>query len=120
MVLITVPNHGVDGKVGDYCSVIGPEASCRDLSKDSILMNKLNTGPISTVPTYNIIGTGCDMGGETGDGIIKNSSQYLAYANNYYINGVCNDLNFDFFHESIISPDKYPRVYDIIKGIIKA
>lgn len=119
LILITVPNHGVDDKVRDYCAVIGPEASCNDLSEDSILMNKLNNAPTDIVPTYNIVGIGCDMGDDTGDGIIKNSSQYLDYATNYYFNGTCNELSFGYFHEFIIDSDKYPEVYTMIRELLK-
>jgi hypothetical protein len=59
------------------------------------------------------------MGTETGEGVVKNSSQYLDYATNYYVKGTCNELNFDFFHESIIIPDKYPEAYNLIKDILK-
>lgn len=120
IILITVPNHGIDDKIRDYCALIGPEASCRDLDKDSILINKINNAPTDIVPTHNIIGIGCNMGTETGEGIVKNSSQYLDYATNYYIKGVCNELNFEFFHETILYPDRYPEVYNIISKIIKA
>jgi hypothetical protein len=82
-------------------------------------MNELNNGPTDIVPTYNIIGIGCDMGTETGEGVLKNSSQYLDYATNYYVKGTCNELNFDFFHESIILPDRYPETYNLIKDILK-
>jgi len=118
-ILITVPNHGTSDKVAEYCGVIGPEASCNDLNKDSIFMNELNNAPTDTVPTYNLIGIGCDMGDETGEGIVKNSSQYLDYATNYYIKGTCNELNFDFFHESIVFPDRYPEAYNLIKELLK-
>ncbi len=119
MILITVPNHGVDDMIRDYCAVIGPEASCNDLDEDSILMNKLNNAPIDIVPTYNLIGFGCNMGDDTGDGIIKNSSQYLDYATNYYFKGACNELSFEYFHEFIIDSDKYPKVYATIRELLK-
>lgn len=118
-IFITVPNHGVEGKVRDYCSVIGPAASCNDLSKDSIFMNELNNKPTDTIPIYNIVGIGCQMGDETGDGIIKNSSQYLPSATNYYLKGTCNELAFVYFHEEIVYPEKYPEAYNLIVDILK-
>jgi len=118
VILITVPNHGVDDKVRDYCALFGPEAACNDMNKDSIFINKLNNAPTDIVPTYNFVGIGCNMGDETGDGIIKNSSQYLDYATNYYIKGKCDELNFDFLHEKIIYPDQYPELYNTLKAII--
>lgn len=119
IILITVPNHGIEDKVKNYCVMLGPEVACNEMDKNSILINKLNNAPTEKVPTYNIIGIGCDMGDETGDGIVKNSSQYLDYATNFYLRGKCNELNFEFFHETILYPEKYPEVYDIISQIIK-
>ena len=118
-ILVTVPNHGIDDKIGDYCGIIGPKESCNDLDKNSILMNRLNNDATESVPIYNLIGTGCDMGTETGDGIVKNSSQYLETATNYYFNGKCNELSFDYLHESIILPDEHPEVYEKIKEILR-
>ena len=117
-VLVTSPNHGVDDKVRDYCAVIGPEASCNDLNGDGIFMKDLNNNPSEEVPIYNIIGIGCNMGDESGDGVIKNSSQYLESANNYYFRGSCDEVNFRFFHEYILFPEVYPRVYEKIYDII--
>ncbi len=119
IILISVPNHGIEDKVRSYCAVLGQEVACNEMSKDSILINKLNNAPSDKVSAYNIIGTGCDMGTETGDGIVKNSSQYLDYANNYYINGACNELTFEFFHETILYPDRYPETYSIINQILR-
>ncbi|MCK9595890.1 hypothetical protein M0R19_01760 [Candidatus Pacearchaeota archaeon] len=118
LILLTVPNFGVDDKIRAYCALIGPEASCNDLDKDSILMNRLNNAPTEIVPTYNIIGIGCNMGSETGDGIVKNSSQYLSYATNYYIKGSCNELGFNFLHQNILNPNAYPESYNTIKEIL--
>jgi len=118
-ILITVPNHGIEDKVRDYCAIFGPEVVCGEMNKDSVFINKLNNAQTEIPRAYNIIGIGCNMGKETGDGIVKNSSQYLDYATNYYLEGICNELNFDFFHEDVLYPDKYPEIYDTIKQIIK-
>lgn len=114
VIFIDVPNHGIDGKVKDYCSLLGPKTSCSDMDKNSILINKLNEINNSRISLYNIIGIGCNMGDETGDGIVKNSSQYLSYATNYYVSGFCDELNFNFLHSGILDPDKYLEAYDIL------
>lgn len=119
IILTNTPNHGIDDNVRRYCSVIGPKAACSDMDKDSIFINKLNSAPIRNFPIYNIIGVGCSMGTETGDGIVKNSSQYLDYATNYYITGTCDESNLEFFHETMINPNKYPETYEIISRILK-
>jgi len=119
IILTNTPNHGIDDNVRRYCAVIGPGAACSDMDKDSIFINKLNNAPIRDFPIYNLIGIGCSMGAETGDGIVKNSSQYLDYATNYYVMGSCDESNLEFFHETMINPNKYPETYEIISSILK-
>lgn len=118
VILMTVPNHGVDEKTKGYCVLFGPEAACNDMDEKGIFINKLNSEATDDVSTYNIIGIGCDMGDETGDGIIKNSSQYLDYATNFYVEGVCNEPAFEFFHEYIVYPSQYVKAYEILKQIL--
>ncbi len=119
IILVTVPNHGIDGKTRDYCALLGAEVACREMDKDSAFMKDLNSQNSEVVQTYNIVGVGCNMGDETGDGIIKNSSQYLSYATNYQISGICDQLSFKYLHEYIVYPDKYPETYVIIRDILR-
>ncbi|MBI2045614.1 alpha/beta fold hydrolase [Candidatus Pacearchaeota archaeon] len=119
-IFITIPNHGIDGKVRDYCAVFGEKSTCEDMDKNSIFINKLDNSPQPTFPIENIIGIGCNMSSETGDGIVKNSSQFLDFAKNYYVNGACNELGLEFFHEEITDIDKYPKVYEIINKTIRS
>lgn len=114
IIFVDVPNHGIDNKIEGYCSLLGPKASCSDMAQNSFLINKLNEVSSSRIPIYNIIGVGCNMGDETGDGIVKNSSQYLSYATNYYVSGSCDELNFNFLHSEILDSDKYPEAYNIL------
>jgi hypothetical protein len=118
IILVDVPNHGISDKVKDYCAVIGSETACNDMKSDSILINQVNNDETDFVPAYNIVGIGCNMGDETGDGIVKNSSQYLNYATNYYVNGTCNELSFEYLHNDILLPKLYPEIYEIIKKIL--
>lgn len=117
IILVSVPNHGITDKIKDYCAVFGSETACNDMKEESILVNQVNNAK-SFNDTYNIIGIGCDMGDGTGDGIVKNSSQYLNYAKNYYVDGTCNELNFNFLHETILYPDLHQETYEIIKKIL--
>jgi len=119
IILIGTPNHGIDEKVESYCSLFGPKTACHDMGQTSILINALNNEPSEKTEIHNIIGIGCDMGTETGDGIVKNSSQWLEKATNYYVNGSCNELKFYFLHEAITDPGKYPEVFEIVKSILK-
>jgi uncharacterized alpha/beta hydrolase family protein len=118
IILITVPNHGIQDRIKDYCGVLGSEIACKEMDKDSTFINQLNSAPSENVTTYNIIGVGCNMGNETGDGVLKESSQYLESATNYYVNGTCNELSFDFFHETVMFPDKSPETYTILQKIL--
>jgi len=119
IILVTVPNHGIDGKTRDYCALLGAEVACKEMDKDSAFMKDLNSQSSAIVPAYNIVGVGCNMGDETGDGIIKNSSQYLSYAVNYQIRGTCNELGFQYLHEYVVYPEKYPETYVIIRDILR-
>lgn len=118
-ILIDTPNHGTDDKIRDYCSLLGPEVVCSEMNKNSIFINRLNNAPSEIIPIYNIIGIGCSMGDETGDGIVKNSSQYLSYATNYYLKGTCDELSFIFLHEQVVYTDKYPELFNIINRTIR-
>ncbi len=120
LILITTPNNGIEGKVESYCGIFGPAVPCSEMDQGSLFLNQLNMAQTNTVPTYNIIGIGCNMGNETGDGILTNSTQYLDYATNFYVQGTCDELNFNYLHENIIYPDQYPEVYSIIKNIIQS
>ena len=89
------------------------------MSKDSLFINKLSYAEALSIPVYNIIGTGCSMGDETGDGIVTRSGAYLEGAENYEVKGTCEDLKFDFLHTNLINPEKYPDVLDIILKSLK-
>ncbi|MFA5019760.1 MAG: alpha/beta fold hydrolase [Candidatus Pacearchaeota archaeon] len=118
IILITAPNHGIDNKVREYCGIIGSSVACSNMDEDSLFINKLNYAPTEKPEIHNIIGIGCNIEDETGDGIVKNSSQYLDYAHNYYVAGSCDELNFKYLHEEIVNPVMYPEVYEIIKRIL--
>lgn len=115
LIMVGTPNHGIDGTTLNYCSLFGASAECGDMSKDSLFINKLENSGSPGIPVYNIIGIGCDTAGETGDGIVKSSSAYLNFATNYYINGTCKEIEFDFLHTNFLNTDKYPEVYTLIK-----
>jgi len=117
LIMIGTPNAGIGGNILSYCSLFGGEMECRDMGENSLFINKLNTEEMPTVPIYNIVGIGCKMGNETGDGIVKMKSTYVESAKNYFINGTCSGFN--YLHEEMLDIDKYPIVYDIIKGAIK-
>lgn len=118
-ILIASPNKGIDKDILKYCLIFGSQLECNDMDKDSLFMNKLNNQDNPKIPIDNIIGIGCKTNNETGDGIVKNSSAYLEFANNYYVNGTCDELKFDYLHSSLLNPDKYPKVLAIINQSLR-
>ena len=115
--MIAAPNKGIDESILDYCYVLGSKLECRDMDENSLFINKLNYDAFPTVKTYNIIGQGCAMDGETGDGIVRISSAKLDNAENYYVNGSCSGIS--FLHENILNPENYPEAYRIISESLK-
>jgi len=116
-IMLGTPNHGISKKIYDYCKLFGSNRECEDMNSDSLLINKLNQDVLE-IPVYNIIGLGCDMNGEDGDGIVENKTAYLNFAENYYISGICPGT-FDFLHLRMVEPEQYPEVYEIIKSALK-
>jgi hypothetical protein len=114
IVLIGTPNKGVVGDVADYCSVIGGELECRDLNANSLFINKLNQGKLSTIPVHNIVGTGCVMDDGLGDGTVAEERGRLEGAQNYVIEGTCASSVYPL-HLAILDIDAYPKVYEIVK-----
>jgi hypothetical protein len=112
LILVTAPNHGVDGFVINYCTLFGTEDECEDMNKNSLFLNKLNRQTSLNIPVYNLVGEGCFWENSNGDGIVKNDSAYLSFAKNYYVNGTCSGLT--YFHSEVLKLEQYPEVYRII------
>ena len=117
IILVTVPNHGIDGFVVSYCSLFGTPLECSDMNSNSLFLNKLNRDDKINIPVYNIIGVGCSWENSIGDGIVKNNSAYLDFAKNYYVNGTCDGFN--YFHSNVLDIEKYPEVYKIINQSLR-
>jgi hypothetical protein len=116
-VLIAPPNKGIVGKAKEICPLFGERRECDDMDASSVFMSKLNYGEKPKIPIYNIIGTGCPMDKSIGDKVVLEENAKLDYAENFIINGTCN--NGAILHVDLIDIDKYPKVYEIIKGILK-
>jgi len=117
IVLIGIPNHGVDGFVLNYCAVFGADLECSEMNKSSEFILNLNSVPLPDIPIYNLVGVGCFWEGSDGDGIVKSSSAYLDGAENIYVNGTCNLV--DFFHVRMVHPSLHPEIYNIVKEKIE-
>lgn len=118
IILIGTPNKGIVGKIADYCPITGEKLECRDMNADSLFINKLNSGPNPNIPMYNILGTGCVMKDNIGDGVVLKEKAWLDGAHNYVINGTCLSPT-EPLHLMLRDIDVYPEVYSIIIGALK-
>jgi len=114
LIMIGTPNHGIKGGIADYCPLIGESLECRDMDSNSLFINKLNRGKLPDILIYNIVGTGCDMEGQQGDGAVTEESARLDGAKNFVINGTCRSKLMPL-HLDLRNIDLYPEVYTIIK-----
>lgn len=117
--LIAAPNHGLDGKILTLCKIFGEQKECEDMDENSLLIKKLTKQTKPNVEVNNIIGVGCDTNGVSGDGIVAESSAYLSWANNLYVNGTCSLNEVSYLHTNIISPKAHPEVYQMLIKILK-
>ncbi len=118
LILIGTPNKGIVGDVAEYCPLVGEQRECRDMQFESIFMKKLNSGKLPYVPIHNMVGTGCDMNGEQGDGAVLERNAYLEGAQNYIINGTCEGVAAPL-HLTLRDIEKYPDVYEIIREALQ-
>jgi pimeloyl-ACP methyl ester carboxylesterase len=116
IVFIAAPHHGVSDSVAKFCDFFGSDAECNDLVQGSLLLNKLENYGALGIESHNIIGVGCEMNGETGDGVVKNSSAYLDWSKNYYFNGTCGAI--ETLHNDMMVEKKYGEVFEILKEIM--
>jgi hypothetical protein len=119
IILIGVPNKGISGSIKEYCSILGSSSECDDMDSKSAFINKLNSQPSEKVLTYNIIGSGCEMSGGDGDGIVLADSSYLETADkNFFIEGECS--GFTLLHATILNTEVHPEVLRIIEGSLES
>lgn len=117
LIMIAPPNGGISGRILDYCKILGAKKECSDMDSQSLLISKLR-GSNPGIPAYILIGIGCDMNGENGDGIVTNKSAYLDFAENYYFEGVCPGAT-ETLHEHLLFYEEHPEVYDKVLEILK-
>ncbi|MFT4304012.1 MAG: esterase/lipase family protein [Candidatus Woesearchaeota archaeon] len=111
VVFIAVPNRGVKGTIATLCRFKGSNKECNDMQSNSVFINKIERYN-HKVTIHNIIATGCVMEERIGDGIVFRENQYLENANNIYISGNCDGIN--FLHNRILDVRRYPEVLNII------
>ena len=113
LITIGTPHQGIQGSVAGYCDIIGEQRECNDMNADSVFMNKLTNGELPSTPIVTIIGMGCEMDNEQGDGIVTESRAQLAGATKYLITGTC--TTFTPLHTEMLDINSFPEVYSAIK-----
>ena len=116
LILITVPNSGIEGSISISCPIFGAKQECNDMTKGSLFLNNLNYDFSPYVKTYNVIGTGCFSDKKKSDGVVLEKNAYLENANNYYLEGNCSGV--EFFHNRILRTNEYPELADLLLEII--
>ncbi len=117
LITIGTPHQGLQGSVTSYCNLVGEQRECNDLNSDSVFMNKLTHGGLPSIPVTTIIGIGCEMEGEQGDGVVTESAGQLIGAKKIVVNGTC--TTFAPLHTEMLDVNAYPEVYEDIKKEIK-
>ncbi len=121
LIMIATPNKGIRGSVANYCGFIGENRECQDMLEGSLFLNKLND-PLtqqSIAKIYEIIGQGCVMDSNDGDGIVLSENAKTEYAQLQYVNGSCGRLFGKSLHTELLNIDAYPEVYNIVKEILR-
>jgi uncharacterized alpha/beta hydrolase family protein len=108
LVMIGTPNHGINGTVGRLCAVTGSELECRDMQSTSLFINKLNREKLPKMDILNIVGTGCQMDGSKGDGIVLESSALLGKGDSVLV-GTCEG---EMLHSKLLED---ARVYELLR-----
>jgi hypothetical protein len=116
LILLAVPNNGIQGSTSDFCGVFGSENECADMKAGSLLVNKLKLWK-PTANVTNIVGTGCTTNGLNGDGVLSYNDSFLPGANNIVVNGTCRQL--ELLHGQILDINLHPEVYKTILEALK-
>ena len=119
LIMISAPNNGISGAIGDYCGFVGENRECVDMQENSLFINKLNDNSKQPKKTrlYSVIGRGCSMKLGDGDGIVLSENAKLENAELHFVNGTC-PLFGSTLHTEILDTEKYPETYRIITDIL--
>jgi len=117
LIMFGTPNNGTVGQTEKLCPIIGEKIECEEMNSGSDFLKKLNSYVPKKTKIFTIIGTGCNVSGFDGDGIVTKDSVYLDYAENFFLEGSCPSY-FDLLHNSMLDISKYPKSMEIIKEIL--
>ena len=117
VIMIGTPNAGISDQTAEYCTFLGEDLECRDMKEGSLFLNKLERSPVPGIPVSVIVGSGCDMRGEDGDGVVTARSATLPWARNLALNGTCSGIG--TLHTTMLDVDAYPAIYDLLLGELR-
>ena len=120
VILIGTPNHGISERVYNLCTIFGSNRECEDMRGNSLFMSNINDprNAISDYRMHVIRAKGCDMPEGAGDGVILSESVYLENQFNYLVTGECEGTI--TLHSRILSPNRFPEVYEIISSVLNS
>jgi len=118
LIMFGTPNNGTFGQTEKLCPITGEKIECEEMSAGSEFLKELNYYAPENAKLYAIIGTGCNMSGFDGDGVVTKESVNLSYAENFVLEGSCPGY-FDLLHNSITDISKYPKAREILNDILK-
>ncbi len=121
LIMTGTPNKGIVGNVRDVCGIIGEDLECRDMQENSLFINVLNdpARQPSNVKIYIIAGSGCEMDGKDGDGIVLLDHAIMPNAKPFVVKAKEPCSFGSYLHTKLLDTDKYPEVYKAIKETLK-
>ena len=121
LIMIATPDHGIAGKVNEYCPLFGEKKECLDMQKGSLFLNRLNDPQKQpkSVRMYTVAGIGCDPGNDQGDGVVSWQSVHLDEAYQYNISGLCEGFLGEQLHTELLDISEYPMTMEIIRLILE-
>jgi hypothetical protein len=112
LILVTVPNNGIQGTTARVCGIFGATTECNDMLAGSSTIKKLKIWNNGNSDVINIVGSGCRLDEEDGDGVLHLQDMMLEGSNNIIINGTCKQV--ETLHGTVLDPNIHPEVYQII------
>ena len=117
LIMIGTPNRGIETAVATLCPVIGASKECEEMRAGSSYLAKLNDPDRQPdVPTYLIIGSGCEMGKEDGDGVVMRKNAELPWMTTTVVNGSCTTA--EKLHTALVDPGRHPEVLSTVERLI--
>jgi predicted alpha/beta hydrolase family esterase len=117
LIMMGTPNYGVESSVADLCPVIGADKECKELTKGSAMLAKLNDpNKQPDVEMAIIYGVGCDMDGMAGDGIVLQESALIEGVPRIEIEGNCPTVG--RLHTDMVLPAEYPAAYEALVSLL--